>query len=285
MIRLIHANRLSMWQPKKHGAYVTKHIHTTRYTNSADTPDTVTPSIPLVLASASPRRRELLSLLGVPFTVVATNAEEQDDPVPDDVLDALPPCPLPVAQHPTLLAWRKVHAVWHQHHSPQIILGADTTVVLDNSVLNKPYDAAQARDMLAQLSGRQHTVYTGLCVCSAHTKNQDNDQDGQTHPIWSYDLVASIVTFALLNDNDIEAYVATGEPLDKAGAYGIQGRGSRLIRQVEGSFTSVVGLPLPATWRLLTNAGLSGLHDPDDAYTTWLARQGKEPLPCPPTLP
>lgn len=104
-------------------------------------------------------------------------------------------------------------------------------------------------------------------------------------PVWSYDLVASIVSFARLNDNDIDSYVATGEPLDKAGAYGIQGGGSRLISQVEGSFTSVVGLPLPATWTLLTNVGISGLQDPDYAYTTWLASQGKEPLPCPPTLP
>ena len=99
------------------------------------------------------------------------------------------------------------------------------------------------------------------------------------------DLVSSEVTIAELNDAEIAAYVATGEPLDKAGAYGIQGLGGRLVRVVVGSYTCVVGLPLVETYRLLIAAGVTGLSEPAEAYQRWLGAQGKEPLPCPPTFP
>ncbi len=225
----------------------------------------------LVLASASPRRRDLLAWLGAAYTPMANDAEEHDDPVPATVSAALPPFPLAPQQHPCLLAWRKAnHAVALVPDS--LVLGADTIVVLDNLVLNKPRDAAHARAMLGQLSGRTHTVYTGLCLLAP------------TAPA-SFELTASQVEIAPLTAEQIAAYVATGEPLDKAGAYGIQGLGGQLVRAVFGSYTAVVGLPLVAVHRLLCEAGFYGLRDPEMAYHAWLASQGKEPLPCPPAFP
>lgn len=223
----------------------------------------------LILASASPRRRELLRYLGVGFQTVATDAEEQEHPPPPDILAALPALELPRNDHPTLRAWRKADAACS--HAPDgVIIGADTIVVLDGVVLNKPVDAQDAQHMLWKLSGRTHTVYTGLCVLRSM--------------VW-LDLVASNVTIAPLSKAEIDAYVATGEPLDKAGAYGIQGLGGRLVQAVSGSYTSVVGLPLVQLHRLLVGAGVVGLADPAAAFARWLADQGKEPPPCPPASP
>jgi septum formation protein len=249
----------------------------------------------IVLASASPRRQELLSLFGIPFHIVATNAEEMPGPSPPDIQAHLPPCPLESHDHPTLLAWHKVQAATAMDTSADIILGADTTVVLDDRVLNKPDDAAHATTMLTTLSGRTHTVYTGLCLSSRAPlppgATNTTDTTTPVHPVHLPDgtcllaIVATAVTFAPLQPDDIATYVATSEPLDKAGAYGIQGAGARLVQHVTGSFTNVVGLPLTTTWKLLTMAGVSELSDPTKAYYAWLHRQGKEPLPCPPTLP
>lgn len=250
----------------------------------------------LVLASASPRRRELLGLLGAHYDTIASDAEERDDPVPHAVLTALPPLDLPRATHPTLLAWRKAsHAA--ALTSEAVILGADTIVVLDGEVLNKPRDSSHACQMLTRLSGRIHTVYTGLCVIRRDAgrtmKNDDRDDVCNTHPssfilhpyqVW-LDLVASEVEIAPLSAQGIADYVSTGEPLDKAGAYGIQGLGGRLVRGVRGSYTAVVGLPLSQTCRLLEAAGVNYLHDPEQTYRRWLEQQGKEPLPWPPTQP
>ncbi len=245
----------------------------------------------LVLASASPRRRELLAFLDFPYTVAATTAEDRDDPAPDALLAALPPISFPRANHPTLLAWRKASDI--AHSTPNAwVLGADTTVVLDETVLNKPRDAAHAREMLARLAGRRHTVYTGICVIRPLTERQIKSSPEQVSPtliidawgVW-LDLVASEVELAALSAATIADYVATGEPLDKAGSYGIQGLGGQLVRSVQGSYTNVVGLPLPHTQRLLAAAGINGLANPKAAYSRWLESQGKEPLPCPPTLP
>lgn len=247
----------------------------------------------LVLASGSPRRRELLAMLGVSFDVVATNAEEAaaHDAVPAEVQAALPDCPLPLYTQPALLAWRKVSAAL-QSTTASVILGADTTVVLDGEVLNKPDTPEHACAMLYLMAGRTHTVYTGLCACSRHPDaNVDTDTNEHTcrvpgtSGLFRFALVASNVTFAPLQTRDIEDYVATGEPMDKAGAYGIQGEGGKLVQAVAGSYTAVVGLPLPATWQLLTRAGMAHLTDPTRAYQSWLHAQGKEPMPCPPTLP
>jgi septum formation protein len=245
----------------------------------------------LTLASASPRRRELLAYLGVPYGLAATTAEERDDPVPPAVRAALPPISFPQPDHPTLLAWRKAGDI-ARTTAGGWVLGADTTVVLDGEVLNKPRDAAHARAMLSQLAGRTHTVYTGLCVIRIQQDPAPDLAATALPPtltvagwqIW-LDLVSSEVEIAPLSAATIAEYVATGEPLDKAGAYGIQGLGGRLVRSVHGSYTNVVGLPLPHTRRLLAAAGIGGLHQADVAYTRWLESQGKEPLPCPPTLP
>ena len=225
----------------------------------------------LTLASASPRRRELLALLGAPFTVAPNDGEDQDLLPPESIVAALPPCPLPLRQHPAQLAWRKVYTASTLFDSG-VIIGADTDVVLDGAVLGKPRDAADAAAMLARLAGRDHTVYSGICV---------RHEDGALR----FALTRSEVTIAALRRDEIAAYVATGEPLDKAGAYGIQGLGGRLVQRVTGSYTGVVGLPLEETHRLLRDAGVAGLSDPVAADLRLLSAQGKEPLPCPPTLP
>ncbi len=232
------------------------------------------PSPPLALASASPRRRELLAYLGVPFRIIVTDAEEHDHPPPPEIVAALPPLALPLFDHPTLRAWRKASAACASAPD-SVIIGADTIVTLEGDVLNKPVDPDDARRMLRRLSGKTHTVYTGLAVIDAR----------QIHAPPLFALVASRVTVAALSDADIDAYVATGEPLDKAGAYGIQGLGGKLVRSVAGSYTCVVGLPLVETWRLLCAAGIRGLRDPAESYRRWLLDLGKEAPPCPPTLP
>jgi septum formation protein len=243
----------------------------------------------LLLASASPRRRELLGLLGQPFSAVATDGEERDSPPPPALVAALPACPAPLATHPTLLAWRKADAACAE--SPgSVIIGADTIVVLDGDVLGKPRDQAHARTMLRRLSGRTHTVYTGLAVVGLAIGDWGSGTDDPPNtqypiPNTQLDLVASDVVIAELTDAEIDAYVATGEPMDKAGAYGIQGLGGRLVRSVAGSYTCVVGLPLVAVHRLLSAAGYTQLTDPTEAYMRWLKSQGKEPLSCPPTFP
>jgi septum formation protein len=235
----------------------------------------------VILASASPRRRELLGFFGVPFRSVSNDGEERQDAPPEALVAALPAAPLALHTHPSLLAWRKVDAACAE--TPDgVIIGADTIVVLDGKVLGKPRDAAHARDMLRSLSGRSHTVYTGLAVLRERTTDWASAIQAQHLRL---DLVSSQVTIAELSDAQIAAYVATGEPLDKAGAYGIQGLGGRLVRDVVGSYTCVVGLPLVELYRLLTASGISGLSDPTDAYLRWLGAQGKEPLPCPPTFP
>jgi septum formation protein len=148
--------------------------------------------------------------------------------------------------------------------------------------------------MLASLSGRVHTVYTGLCVIAPLTTDDQPPTANTDARKWSvvdgrssirFDLVASEVEIAPLSDEVIAAYVATGEPMDKAGAYGIQGLGGQLVRNVRGSYTAVVGLPLVQAHHMLSAAGVVGLHSPERTYRRWLEQQGKEPLPWPPTLP
>jgi len=244
----------------------------------------------LLLASASPRRRDLLGWLGQPFRAVATDGEERDLPPPSAVVAALPACPVPLATHPTLLAWRKADAACAA--SPgSVIIGADTIVVLDGDVLGKPRDPTHARTMLRRLSGRMHTVYTGLAIIRPAIGDKrldiEDQEDGfqYSSPNLQLGLEASDVLIDDLTDAEIDAYVATQEPMDKAGAYGIQGLGGRLVRSVIGSYTCVVGLPLVAIHRMLSAAGYTQLTDPNEAYVRWLDSQGKEPLSCPPTFP
>ena len=174
----------------------------------------------LILASTSPRRRELLGLLGLPFEVVTSRYDEaQVDPV------SMAP-----ADYVRQLAQGKAAEVAGRTDGDALIIGADTTVVLDGQFLNKPSDAADARRMLRTLSGRTHEVYTGLCL-----------RRGETIAL---DYAVTKVSFDTLTDDTIAAYAATGEPLDKAGAYGIQGKALSFIPSIQGDYFNVVGLPL-----------------------------------------
>ncbi len=196
---------------------------------------------PLVLASASPRRAELLRQVGIAFEVrISDVAEDGDAPGVD---------PAAVVE---LHARQKALDV--AAGAPgRLVLGADTVVVLDGRVLGKPGDADEAREMLRALSGRTHEVITGVALAR---------QDGAEAEVLALEHVRTKVTFRDLREAEIEAYVAGGEPMDKAGAYGIQGRGALLVRKIEGCYSNVVGLPLSRTWEMLTALGPGGLRGP-----------------------
>lgn len=180
----------------------------------------------LVLASASPRRAELLRAAGFAFVV---------DPV--EVDESVLPGETPEG-HVRRLARAKASAAAVRHPG-RPVLGADTVVVIDGRILGKPADDREARGMLAALSGRVHHVFTGVAVA----------RDGQVREA----VDVSAVTMARLSPAEIEAYVATGEPRDKAGAYAIQGRAARFVDRLEGSFSGVVGLPVAVVHRLLVS--------------------------------
>ncbi len=185
----------------------------------------------LILASASPRRRELLAQAGVEFDVRAADIDES--PLPDEA----------AAAYVERLAIEKAQAVcalYNKEAEPVTVLAADTTVVLpDGAILAKPVNAADARRMLGLLSGRTHAVMTGLAAVSSTRKG----------------IVSTVeitqVTFLVLTDDEIADYVAGGEPLDKAGAYAIQGYAARWIPRIEGDYFNVVGLPIARTVSLL----------------------------------
>ena len=179
----------------------------------------------LILASASPRRARLLRLLDIPFEIAPSNVNEALDTI------------LPPAEHVREIAQRKTQAVAHRFDRA-IILGADTVVALEDEIFGKPNDAKHAEDMLARLSGKTHRVYTGLALTDTET--------GQTLT----DVAMTRVTMRVLSAEDISRYVATGDSLDKAGAYGAQGRASAFIQSVSGCFYNVVGLPLACFWSL-----------------------------------
>ena len=186
---------------------------------------------PLILASASPRRKMLLALAGVSFEVRPTPVDETPRPgeTPKD--------------HVERLAREK--AAWCAARVPQAwVLGADTVVVLGEEVMGKPVDEAQAAGMLGRLSGRVHEVFTGYCLT-----NQEFSEEA-----WAS--ARTEVEFRLLTAYDIESYVLSREPLGKAGAYAIQGRGAGLIRRIDGSYTNVVGLPLAEVIELLRGRDL-----------------------------
>jgi septum formation protein len=174
----------------------------------------------LVLASGSPRRRQLLAELGLSFTVVAPDVDET--PRPGER-------PIALVRR---LALAKASAV-----AGDPVLAADTTVEVDGEVLGKPADADEARRMLRRLSGRAHKVHTGVAVRSGEDA--------------AVEVVTTIVTFVPLQQAVIDWYIGTGEPLDKAGAYAIQGTGGVFVETVRGSVSNVVGLPLTTVARLL----------------------------------
>jgi len=186
---------------------------------------------PLVLASGSPRRRQMLADLGITFTVVTASVDERPRPDED---------PFAYVER---LAMDKATAVATQHPD-HWILAADTIVVLNDTMLGKPTDADEARAMLTRLSGELHRVITGVCLL--------HERRGTCHRF----ACRTTVRFAQLAPALIDAYVATGEPLDKAGAYGIQGLGGCLVKSIEGSYSNVVGLPLAETVAALLDASI-----------------------------
>ena len=171
----------------------------------------------LILASASPRRRELLKYIRADFTAIATDADE-----------TLPPS-TPPREGAQLLALRKARAAFAAHPEDTVI-GADTIVALDGVLYGKPENEADAFRMLRALSGREHFVYTGVAVLSSRGERVFSEE--------------TAVRFIELSDRDIAAYIQTGDPMDKAGAYGIQGHGALFVSGIRGDFYNVMGLPV-----------------------------------------
>ena len=188
----------------------------------------------LVLASASPRRRELLTNAGIPFIV-------QPSEIPE--LPREGEAPQACAER---LAREKARDVFRQR--PQdFVLGADTIVIVGGQILGKPRDAADAARMLRLLSGRTHQVTTGVCLIGPDRKGRSCLEDTRSE--------TTLVIISELSDDDIQSYVATGEPLDKAGAYAIQGIASRWISRIEGDYFNVVGLPVSLVYQMLRENG------------------------------
>lgn len=175
-----------------------------------------TQKCPLILASGSPRRKEILDTMVLEFSVDVSDADESFAGTPEEMV--------------LELSRRKALAV-ASRHSGAMILAADT-LVFGDEVLGKPHSAEEAKRMLAGLSGRWHSVYTGVTMIDTRSGKTLSRAD------------VTRVHFVALTAQDIDAYVATGEPLDKAGAYGIQGRGGMFIDRIEGSYSNVVGLPM-----------------------------------------
>ena len=194
-------------------------------------PDTDPYNVPmLVLASASPRRQELLRNAGIPFEVQPAHIPE--DPLPGEGARG---CAERLAREKALAISEKRPA--------DVVLGADTVVVIDGQILGKPTDAADAARMLRVLSGREHQVITGVCLVTS----------GQ----WSVASEITAVTMSAITDTEIASYVATGEPMDKAGAYAIQGIASRWIPRIEGDYSNVVGLPVALVCQMLRDLELA----------------------------
>lgn len=189
----------------------------------------------LYLASGSPRRRELLDQLAIPFTVVKSTYEEHNEQYES-------PYEL-VEQQALGKALEAVLPEITANETPYVVLGADTIVVHRNHKLGKPANEIEAKTMLQELSGEYHEVVTGVALCRYEGAHQLVSQK-VFH-------VRTKVYFFPLSDKEIIDYVATGEPLDKAGAYGIQGKGAYLVKGIEGSYTNVVGLPVEMVAREL----------------------------------
>jgi septum formation protein len=175
----------------------------------------------LVLASQSPRRSEILRQAGISFTVRAAPVDES--PIPGE----------PPEDYVQRLAEMKARAV--QAAPDEVVLGADTTVVIDGEMLGKPADETDARRMLAKLEGRRHFVMTGICL----KRGDEVVRDWAETKVW----------FAALTGGEIDEYAASGEPMDKAGAYAIQGMASKYVEKIEGCYFNVMGLPIALVYR------------------------------------
>ena len=197
----------------------------------------------LVLASASPRRQDLLRSAGISFQVQPADVDET--PLPGE----------PARDCAERLARAKALAVWRTRPD-DVVLGADTVVVVDSAILGKPVHSDDAARMLRMLSGRIHQVITGVCLASP------SGSGNSPTPVNTFNFrpencevktssETTLVTFAALTDTEVRDYVATGEPMDKAGAYAIQGIASRWIPRIEGDYSNVVGLPVALVYRML----------------------------------
>jgi|ERR1700752_2859904 len=179
----------------------------------------------LILASGSPRRRELLTIAGWPFEVIVAGVDESLKPNED------------AENYVTRLAKAKAEAVASQLHEG-LVLGADTTVVIDDEILGKPKDQDDAARMLRLLNGKWHAVLTGVALVRVGSEAL-------------VDCERTRVKFAEMSDKEIQWYLSTGEPEDKAGAYAIQGKGSRFIEEIEGDYFNIVGLPIRLLYEMV----------------------------------
>ena len=184
-----------------------------------------------ILASASPRRKEILSNAGFNFEVIVSDADENisEDLTPEKTVEEL--------------AKRKALSVW-ESNKDAVVFGCDTVVAVDGKILGKPADDEDAFNMLRMLSGKVHTVSTGVCICSAERLTVFSN--------------TTRVEVYSLSDETIKSYIATGECRDKAGAYGIQGYGRVLVKEIKGDYFSVMGLPVSQASRVLAEFGVYG---------------------------
>lgn len=189
----------------------------------------------IILASGSPRRRALLEQVGISgYRVVTPDVDEhvEGHPAPAELVETL--------------SRRKAEAVAAKAGTDALVIAADTVVALDGAILGKPHSPAEATAMLKALSGREHTVYTGFTVLHEDRAVTEHE--------------ATAVRFRVLSDGEIAAYVATGEPMDKAGAYGIQGVGALLVTGICGDYFNVMGLPVCRLGRVLADFGVEALE-------------------------
>jgi len=200
------------------------------------------PGSVLILASASPRRAELLTAGGIAFEVRPAHIDERIQPGED------------ASAYAGRVALEKARVV-HAHSDGRPVLAADTVVVVDGLILGKPADADDAKRMLRLLSGRRHEVLTAVVLIAEDTGSVFHTSTGKSDPV-SCQLEITTVEFAPLQGAEIEWYVATGEAFDKAGAYAIQGLASRFVTRIEGSYSNVVGLPVALVYAMCSRAGI-----------------------------
>ncbi len=182
----------------------------------------------LILASKSPRRSELMKMLGVPFSVVESDVREGNEQIQSP------------GEYVEQLAKKKAESVYHRYPK-ECVIGFDTVVYIDGEILGKPHTPENAVKYLKKLRGRKHTVYTGVCVFLGNQVLVSHD--------------CTEVHFIEMTDAEIDWYVSTGDPLDKAGAYGIQGPAALFVDSIQGNYFNVVGLPISLLYQMLKEAG------------------------------
>ncbi|WP_297435391.1 Maf-like protein [uncultured Clostridium sp.] len=191
----------------------------------------------IILASKSPRRKELLEKIVEGFTVVESDFDEDSIEYEGDV-----------SKYVTSLAVAKAKQISTKLNKPAIVIAADTVVVLEDKILEKPKTKKDAECMLSALSGNNHKVYTGLCVIDTKTNNIVQE------------VAFTNVKFSKLTNNEIQEYIETGSPMDKAGAYGIQDFGAVFVEKIEGCYYNVMGLPLNVLYKILKTMDFKGVN-------------------------